>query len=703
MGTRRAPWIAFILLAAFGNGGRAMAQDNGPQPEPPKLEGVERSIAAPGGMFPVLQRLRSGALAAVVRGGAPHVGVGGLLNLVTSEDGGLTWSEPNLIVYVPPDTRDWAFGQADDGRLILAFCVTGAYTDGRHGFEAAQYHPWVTTSDDDGAQWSNPAPLDCSPLQYSALFGKIITLADGTVLLHGYGWHQPEDEGDELPADKQGMFNYLLRSTDDGRTWGDFTFIASQGYSETALCALPDGRILAAMRADGLHQSISADEGRTWSAPELLVEGARQPADVILLESGKLLLTFGRRVEPFGVEVVLSGDEYGTWDWSTHRLIEWEAPNTDCSYPSSAQLDDGAIVTLYYKVTDAASPDLRQHVQVWSARYDESDLLPAEEGVTVPESDAASKRDPITDLTIAMLDAQPVPLPTQEFSVRQVNALWHDGKHYIYADIIPWANPKHPDSYGSSIGAFSSPDGRQWSYHGEVVAAGSEGEWDYGGVATPGACTLGGRFYVAYSGREKKDGRGRRFLGLAVADTPLGPFRKAGPPIFPLDGHPQDTPCFDDPCLVVGPGGKLHLYYRYARWRGGTGGACDYTIRLRTSEDAGRTWPEPTVILRPENPDGVLETIEAKYLHGRFVLFVLDYVDGANAAMYVSRDGVAFERCAQRCVEDGDGMAFGMGSVCTRLPGLIPDGDGECGLMNAAGVIDEAGHFTQWIYRIRCQ
>ena len=377
MRTRYLPWTTVVLLAVFAIGERAVAADDGPQLEPPRLESVKRSIAVPGAMFPVLGRLQSGKLAAVVRGGAAHVGVGGLLNLVTSNDGALTWSEPSLIVYMPPDTRDWAFGQAADGRLIMAFCVSGAYINKRHGFEAAQYHPWVTVSDDEGAQWSNPARLDCSPLQYSSLFGKIITLADGTVLLHGYGWYQPEKEGGELPADKQDMSNYVLRSTDNGKTWGDFAFIGGQGHNETALCALPNGKVLAVMRAksSGLYQSISADGGRTWSEPALLVKGLRLPADVIVLDSGKLLLTFGRRIKPFGVEIVLSGDEYGIWDWKTHRLIEWEAPNTDCGYPSSAQLDDGTIVTLYYKVTnDPATPGLAGHVQVWCARYRENDL-----------------------------------------------------------------------------------------------------------------------------------------------------------------------------------------------------------------------------------------------------------------------------------------------------------------------------------------
>jgi hypothetical protein len=84
-----------------------------------KLENVERTVVVrDGGYFPVLIRLHNGMLAAVLRGGARHVGVGGRLDLITSRDGGKTWSASRLLVYMPPDSRNPAFGQAADGRLI---------------------------------------------------------------------------------------------------------------------------------------------------------------------------------------------------------------------------------------------------------------------------------------------------------------------------------------------------------------------------------------------------------------------------------------------------------------------------------------------------------------------------------------------------------------------------------------------------------
>lgn len=67
---------------------------------------------------------------------------------------------------------------------------------------------------------------------------------------------------------------------------------------------------------------------------------------------------------------------------------------------------------------------------------------------------------PNPDFRITQIPGDPVPLPTDGFSVRQMNGLWHEGSYYVYADIIDWTNPKHPASYGSSIGVYSSPEGR---------------------------------------------------------------------------------------------------------------------------------------------------------------------------------------------------------------------------------------------------
>ena len=53
------------------------------------------------------------------------------------------------------------------------------------------------------------------------------------------------------------------------------------------------------------------------------------------------------------------------------------------------------------------------------------------------------------------------PLPTYNFSVRQLNAIvWPaDGHTYAYTDIVPFSDRYYPASYNSAIGVYSSANG----------------------------------------------------------------------------------------------------------------------------------------------------------------------------------------------------------------------------------------------------
>ena len=378
-----------------------------------KLEKAERLTAVrEDGYFPVLIRLKNGMLAAVVRMGAGHLDSGGHLDLITSRDGGRTWSAPRLIVSMPPSICGHALGQAADGRLICAFALTGPYRDGQYVFETQRYTMWVTRSKDNGETWTPPQQIKTPPYDHASPYGKIVLLPDGALLMALYGWWQPEREGGESSHDKKGYFAAVCRSEDNGVTWSAPIPIVgyvpgrreNTNYSEIALVVFPDGKVLAVMRGgpwDGLDQVISTDGGRTWGPIESVIRGLdRQPADVILLKSGRLLLAIGKRGKsPMGVEAVLSHNKpgqwdqlasttpdprpatpvrkAGQWDWQTHVSLEWNAASADCGYPSSVQLDDGTIVTLYYGVGELGKlAESGQGLMAYAkcVRYREADL-----------------------------------------------------------------------------------------------------------------------------------------------------------------------------------------------------------------------------------------------------------------------------------------------------------------------------------------
>ena len=317
------------------------------------------------------------------------------------------------------------------------------------------------------------------------------------------------------------------------------------------------------------------------------------------------------------------------------------------------------------------------------------------------------------DFRISVESRTPMPLPTDRFSVRQNSAIWLDGRYYLYADVVPWDNPYHPDTYDTSIHLFTSADAENWESRGEVIGKGRTGEWTANGIATPGACVYDGRMYVAYSVRGNRDGSGHRFIGVSVADDPHGPFHE----LRHLRLVPDDVDCsqnattllLDDPCLVpcnadgTGPGEAcLSIYYRRSlndySDPAHRGRALEYGIRHRCLSHVGQPWGEPRLILAA-GEGKVVEVADARWIDGRLVLIVLGYSEG-EMAVYLSTDSRTFAPADPHLLESY--LDIFMPAACFRLPGFIPGPDGQVRHMTTPGDIDDQGHYTQWVYRITC-
>jgi hypothetical protein len=327
-----------------------------PELSVPRVQGAEHIVAVTGGGYwPTLMKLPGGVLAAVVRGGSPHVGLHSRLDLARSADGGRTWTVSNII---PPcdrcDNRGSSAGPMADGSIVVGYWECTQYRGEKFDTTVGGLAPFFVRSEDGGRTWTPPARLDVDPFAWAAFYGRIVTLADGTALMPIYG-AMPKEEV---------CWSAFLRSRDSGRTWGELTLVA-HGFNETALLELPDGRVLAFMRNDvgrgvGTWQCESTDGGAKWSAPRELTRPHQHPADACLLASGKLLLTYGNRVGELAVGAMLSHDGGRSWDWD-RRVVLAAGTMTlrgkswgDVGYPSTVQLGDGTIVTMYYRLGSTA-------------------------------------------------------------------------------------------------------------------------------------------------------------------------------------------------------------------------------------------------------------------------------------------------------------------------------------------------------------
>jgi len=109
--------------------------------------------------------------------------------------------------------------------------------------------------------------------------------------------------------------------------------------------------------------SHTDDEGATWSTPVQVTDPWEIPPDLIELHSGRLLIAFGRRTFPQGVQVMFSDDRGQTW-YRPERFILTSDAMHDHGYPSSVQLADGTIVTIYYATGNRAHPEVGMHTGI---------------------------------------------------------------------------------------------------------------------------------------------------------------------------------------------------------------------------------------------------------------------------------------------------------------------------------------------------
>ena len=257
------------------------------------------------------------------------------------------------------DDRNPALGQMPDGTIVMSYAEASTYNEkGEFDTSVGAYKMLYVTSSDNGMTWSEKKRLPHGAIKSGSPFGKIIVLNDGTALMPLYGGFDTSYAEQELPKDTKHISG-MLRSTDNGKTWGDFSVISATDHNETALLSLPDGRIMAMMRTYNkgyLEQTISDDGGYTWSQPKPITDPSEHPADLCLLKNGDILLVYGNRNKPYGVGAVLSNDKGETWDKENRFLVGWTSQNTDCGYPSVIQLDDGTIVVMYYSVGTEERP-----------------------------------------------------------------------------------------------------------------------------------------------------------------------------------------------------------------------------------------------------------------------------------------------------------------------------------------------------------
>ncbi|MDP6776729.1 MAG: sialidase family protein, partial [Candidatus Latescibacteria bacterium] len=328
------------------------------------MQTIYRSKYSYSGPISMLKRLANGDLVLAFRearwtGIQTHHAMTTRTSLIRSTDGGETWH--SQVTPDPAGGNGTTVNQLSDETLIVTnfrwvFVPLDRKTElqdkGRfteletEGLATAIDGVFVTTSQTDGYTWEPVRKMETPDFHMASTAGKVIELDDGSLLAPLAGTKTRDDSSR----------TWVMRSTDRGLTWQEHGTMGHQdsgpSFHEPRIVMLPDGRILGMMRTPSanFYQAHSSNGGQTWSPVKEtpIWCGGSSPPDLLLLEDGRVLCTYGHRREPFGVRACLSEDGGDTWDLDSEVVLRDGGLGRDMGYPTSEQLENGDILTVYY-------------------------------------------------------------------------------------------------------------------------------------------------------------------------------------------------------------------------------------------------------------------------------------------------------------------------------------------------------------------
>lgn len=316
--------------------------------------------------WPTLAKLRNGKLAVGASGyRLEHICPFGKGVIAFSDDEGEHYSKPEAVFDTVLDDRDvglTVFGES--GLIATSFNNTLEFQRGNmpQTKECFDYIDSVSPEDEADALGVSFRISKDNGKSFGRIYKSPVTsphgpivLNDGTILWIGtvYG--------------EQGKIEAYTINPDDGSV-SFYSRIGTDGcgglmLDEPHAIQLPDGKIICHFRIEEeskniftLYQSVSEDNGKTWSEPrQIIKDDSGAPAHLFLHSSGTLISAFSRRTLPYGIRVIFSND--GGESWSEEQIIYENNCSDDLGYPSTVELGDGSLLTVFYAVEgDENSP-----------------------------------------------------------------------------------------------------------------------------------------------------------------------------------------------------------------------------------------------------------------------------------------------------------------------------------------------------------
>ena len=315
--------------------------------------------------WPTAAKTADGRLLAAASGGREaHVCPMGRVRLYISDDSGKTWKSGGSLSHGPLDDRDPGICVCGDNSIIVSYFTSldavlypkegdpAHWDEVRKNITAdmmIKEHDFrMLRSTDNGETWGNRYPAPVSNPHGPSLCG------DGSLVWVGMR------KSDSCATQKSGMRTtgglVCAVSHDNGINWQIVSEIPAPagqsilGFYEPHCIEAHDKKIVLHIRNHNtspvsIWQSCSEDGGRSWSIPTYVCDGF--PSFLTRLSGGRLLMSYSWRLDNYGIRARISNDNGGSW--GEEIILYKHGLCRDLGYPSSVELQDGSIFTLWYE------------------------------------------------------------------------------------------------------------------------------------------------------------------------------------------------------------------------------------------------------------------------------------------------------------------------------------------------------------------
>ena len=355
------------------------------RPVSPNLSAGDASMVC---AYARITQLDDGRLMCVYRCGETKHSHDGRLVMQSSNDGGLSWSEPQTlfrrIETAPTEVvvtgGICAIGQ--DKLLVTVGTMVGLKPESyMFSSEATdlERRVYMLVSEDAGKSWTDPILLDTRPYRRAGITANPLVLLDGVIGI-------PLEVTTEVGV--QATVMVFGKETDEGWVFEPLVPCAVDAVGEINLsdaqfAVFDDGRVLMQLwtfrqedeETIDAHQSISTDAGQTWSSPQPTgIQG--QITVPLVLSSDVVIAVSNYRLSPPGIYLWVSRDGAVSWDSTAVRMWdeiakELTAETTELAVPTNEdegvweqlqlftfgtpgllKLPDESVLMIYYATID---------------------------------------------------------------------------------------------------------------------------------------------------------------------------------------------------------------------------------------------------------------------------------------------------------------------------------------------------------------